>query len=85
MRKCDSGRCEMLRGTGKIENLQRITHGVTSSGEPRSIRLRPGLLGKIYDGLLRPLAEMPSRCSLALANAALISRALLSPRVPCSM
>ncbi len=32
---------------------------VTSSSEPLSIRLRPGLLGHIYDGLLRPLAAMP--------------------------
>jgi V/A-type H+-transporting ATPase subunit A len=32
---------------------------VTSSSEPLSIRLRPGLLGKIFDGLLRPLATMP--------------------------
>ena len=32
---------------------------VTSRGEPLSIRLRPGLLGHIYDGLLRPLAAMP--------------------------
>src|SRR5210317_1518330 len=32
---------------------------VTSSSEPLSIRLRPGLLGNIYDGLLRPLATMP--------------------------
>ncbi len=32
---------------------------VTSSSEPLSIRLRPGLLGNIYDGLLRPLEAMP--------------------------
>ena len=32
---------------------------VTSSSEPLSIRLRPGLLGNIYDGLLRPLSTMP--------------------------
>jgi V/A-type H+-transporting ATPase subunit A len=32
---------------------------VTSSSEPLSIRLRPGLLGNIYDGLLRPLHAMP--------------------------
>ena len=32
---------------------------VTSSSEPLSIRLRPGLLGNIYDGLLRPLQAMP--------------------------
>jgi V/A-type H+-transporting ATPase subunit A len=32
---------------------------VTSRGQPLSIRLRPGLLGHIYDGLLRPLAAMP--------------------------
>ena len=32
---------------------------VTSSSEPLSIRLRPGLLGNIFDGLLRPLAAMP--------------------------
>jgi hypothetical protein len=31
---------------------------VTSSSAPLSIRLRPGLLGNIYDGLLRPLATM---------------------------
>ena len=31
----------------------------TSSSEPLSIRLRPGLLGRIFDGLLRPLASMP--------------------------
>jgi V/A-type H+-transporting ATPase subunit A len=32
---------------------------VTSSSKPLSIRLRPGLLGNIYDGLLRPLVAMP--------------------------
>ncbi len=32
---------------------------VTSSSEALSIRLRPGLLGNIYDGLLRPLSTMP--------------------------
>ena len=32
---------------------------VMSRSEPLSIRLRPGLLGKIYDGLLRPLVAMP--------------------------
>ena len=32
---------------------------VTTSSEPLSIRLRPGLLGNIFDGLLRPLATMP--------------------------
>ena len=32
---------------------------VSSSSEPLSIRLRPGLLGNIFDGLLRPLVAMP--------------------------
>ena len=32
---------------------------VTGTGEPLSIRLRPGLPGRIFDGLLRPLADMP--------------------------
>jgi len=32
---------------------------VTSFGGPLSIRLRPGLPGRIFDGLLRPLADMP--------------------------
>jgi V/A-type H+-transporting ATPase subunit A len=32
---------------------------VRGSGERLSIRLRPGLLGNIFDGLLRPLASMP--------------------------
>jgi V/A-type H+-transporting ATPase subunit A len=32
---------------------------VTSIGAPLSIRLRPGLPGRIFDGLLRPLATMP--------------------------
>jgi len=34
-------------------------HVVNGSGQRLSIRLRPGLAGRIYDGLLRPLATMP--------------------------
>ena len=30
-----------------------------ATGQRLSIRLRPGLLGNIFDGLLRPLADMP--------------------------
>ena len=33
--------------------------GVAGTGQRLSIRLRPGLLGNIFDGLLRPLANMP--------------------------
>ena len=32
---------------------------VSGTGERLSVRLRPGLLGNIFDGLLRPLATMP--------------------------
>ena len=32
---------------------------VSGIGQPLSIRLRPGLPGRIFDGLLRPLADMP--------------------------
>lgn len=32
---------------------------VLGTGERLSIRLRPGLLGNIFDGLLRPLSDMP--------------------------
>ena len=32
---------------------------VEGLGETLSIRLRPGLLGQIFDGLLRPLATIP--------------------------
>jgi V/A-type H+-transporting ATPase subunit A len=32
---------------------------VEGIGQPLSIRLRPGLTGRIFDGLLRPLASMP--------------------------
>ena len=32
---------------------------VSGTGERLSVRLRPGLLGHIFDGLLRPLATMP--------------------------
>ena len=32
---------------------------VTGIGQPLSIRLRPGLPGRIFDGLLRPLSDMP--------------------------
>jgi len=32
---------------------------VRGTGDPLSIRLRPGLPGRIFDGLLRPLADMP--------------------------
>ena len=34
-------------------------NAVRGAGERLSIRLRPGLLGNIFDGLLRPLATMP--------------------------
>jgi V/A-type H+-transporting ATPase subunit A len=34
-------------------------YAVSGTGERLSIRLRPGLLGHIFDGLLRPLAGMP--------------------------
>lgn len=37
---------------------------VHGTGERLSIRLRPGLLGKIFDGLLRPLADMPGEVVL---------------------
>jgi V/A-type H+/Na+-transporting ATPase subunit A len=33
---------------------------VTARGEPLSARLGPGLLGGVFDGLLRPLAEAPT-------------------------
>ena len=33
--------------------------GLVGTGRRLSVRLRPGLLGKIFDGLLRPLASMP--------------------------
>jgi V/A-type H+-transporting ATPase subunit A len=51
--------------TGIVAQVYEDTTGlrpgdrVTSRSEPLSIRLRPGLLGKIYDGLLRPLDAMP--------------------------
>ena len=32
---------------------------IEATGQRLSIRLRPGLLGNIFDGLLRPLADMP--------------------------
>lgn len=32
---------------------------VSGAGEQLSVRLRPGLLGQIFDGLLRPLSNMP--------------------------
>jgi V/A-type H+-transporting ATPase subunit A len=37
----------------------RLGDGLEATRRPLSIRLRPGLLGKIFDGLLRPLADMP--------------------------
>ncbi|MBT8106330.1 MAG: V-type ATP synthase subunit A [Woeseiaceae bacterium] len=37
----------------------RLGDGIEATSQPLSIRLRPGLLGNIFDGLLRPLADMP--------------------------
>ncbi|MBT8093389.1 MAG: ATPase, partial [Gammaproteobacteria bacterium] len=37
----------------------RLGDGLEATRQPLSIRLRPGLLGNIFDGLLRPLADMP--------------------------
>jgi V/A-type H+-transporting ATPase subunit A len=39
--------------------------GVTGIGQPLSVRLRPGLTGRIFDGLLRPLEEMPGATIVA--------------------
>jgi V/A-type H+-transporting ATPase subunit A len=39
--------------------------GVTGIGQPLSVRLRPGLTGRIFDGLLRPLEEMPGETIVA--------------------
>jgi V/A-type H+-transporting ATPase subunit A len=51
--------------TGIVAQVYEDTTGlrpgdrVTGMGQPLSIRLRPGLAGRIFDGLLRPLADMP--------------------------
>jgi V/A-type H+-transporting ATPase subunit A len=39
--------------------------GVAGIGKPLSVRLRPGLTGRIFDGLLRPLEEMPGATIVA--------------------
>jgi len=52
---------------------------VTSIGAPLSIRLRPGLPGRIFDGLLRPLATMPGDTVKAGMLAAEAERLLFEP------
>ena len=54
---------EVIRLAGKFATVQvyedtsgiQVGEPVQSSGLPLSVRLGPGLLGKVYDGLQRPL------------------------------
>ncbi len=54
---------------------------VTGAGLPLSIHLGPGLLGRIFDGLLRPLAGQDSHFIEPGLRAALPGRFVFSPRV----
>lgn len=44
----------------------RIGEAVESTGEPMSVELGPGLIGRSFDGIQRPLDEMMKRCGNSL-------------------
>jgi V/A-type H+-transporting ATPase subunit A len=75
---------EIIRLAGDTATVQvyeetsglRLGEGVTSTGGPLSVRLGPGLLGQVYDGLQRPLNV------LADAAGAFIPRGILAPALP---
>jgi V/A-type H+/Na+-transporting ATPase subunit A len=60
---------EVIRLSGSVATLQvyedtsgiRIGEPVTSTGSPLAAQLGPGLLGKVYDGLQRPLKILADR------------------------
>jgi len=54
---------------------------VAGTGKPLSIRLRPGLPGRIFDGLLRPLADMPGDTVQAGMQADVHDRLAFEPGV----
>ena len=60
------GEVVAVRGTGATVQAYEYTGGLApgdpafGSGEPLSVRLGPGLLGGIFDGLLRPLSDAPT-------------------------
>ena len=54
---------------------------VTGVGQPLSIRLRPGLPGRIFDGLLRPLADMPGDTIRAGMQAEVSERIAFEPTI----
>lgn len=54
---------------------------VLGDGKPLSIRLGPGLLGRIFDGLLRPLAGQDSHFVAPGLRAAAPARFAFTPRV----
>ena len=54
---------------------------VIGMGGPLSIRLRPGLPGRIFDGLLRPLADMPGHTLQSGVKATAPERLAFEPTV----
>jgi len=60
---------EVIKLTGDTATIQvyeytgglRPGDGVTRTGAPLSVRLGPGLLGRIFDGVQRPLSELTER------------------------
>jgi V/A-type H+-transporting ATPase subunit A len=57
---------EMSRGVG-------VGDEVEFSGELLSVRLGPGLLGQVYDGLQNPLPELAARCGFFLERGVYLS------------
>lgn len=67
---------EVIRLTGDVAFIQvyETTSGlkpgepVTGTGQPLSVLLGPGIMGKIYDGIQRPLEDIVKSLGLLLAR-----------------
>jgi V/A-type H+/Na+-transporting ATPase subunit A len=85
---------EVIRLVGELTTVQvyedtsglQVGEPVVSTGRPLTVELGPGLLGKVYDGLQRPLqalAGMSGEFIQRGVNAPALSKVVLWPFTPC--
>src|SRR5688500_27577 len=74
---------EVIRLTGDIAFIQvyestsglRPGEPVVGTGQPLSVLLGPGIIGKIYDGIQRPLEEIAKKSGAFISKGIEIGRA----------
>src|SRR5581483_10362814 len=82
---------EVIRLTGDVAFIQvyESTSGlkpgepVVGTGQPLSVLLGPGMIGKIYDGIPRPLAEIASNTGALMRSGVVATPGDLNKKYKC--